>query len=161
MEFDKFYIKKKSWFSVGNFKIFNEDNQLQYTVESNPWKVKKRFYLKSSNNDVLYEIEATNLFGTSYDLIENNRVIAHIEMPISFSGAVLKISTLVTEPFIAKGNVWGSEYKLFRDDEDFAIISYKMWSNGDFGIAIRKGEPIPLILSVVVILGYLKANGAA
>ncbi|NNF20927.1 MAG: hypothetical protein HKN67_03220 [Saprospiraceae bacterium] len=161
MEFDKFYIKKKAWYSVGNFKIFNDEDQLQYTVESNPWAIKKKFFMKSVHNDVLYEIEAKNLFGTSYDLIEKERVIAHIESPLSFSGTMLKISTIVTEPFDVRGNVWRNEYKLVREEEEFAIVSYKMWSSGDFGIAIRHGEPIPLILSVVVILGHLKANGAA
>ena len=161
MEFDKFYIKKKAWYSSSNFRIFNEEDDLQYTVESNPWKISNRFFMKSVHNNVLYEIASRNMFGTSYDLIENNRIIAHIDSPMVLSGTTLKISTLVTSPFIVKGNIWRNEYKMIRDDEEFAIISYKLWSNGDFGIAIRRGEPIPLILAVVVILGYLKASGAA
>ena len=161
MEFDKFYIKKKSWISIGNYRIYDEEQNLNFTVKSNPWKIKKVFEFSSIHNEVLYSIHQKNAFGTSYDLIENEELIAHIELPLSFSGSRLRISTTATEDFETSGNLWGTEYKFVRGEDEFGIISYKAWSSGDFGVAIKKGEPVPLMLAVVIILAYLKENGAA
>ncbi|NNE27362.1 MAG: hypothetical protein HKN09_11010 [Saprospiraceae bacterium] len=161
MEFDKFHIKKKSWLSVGNYMIFDEEENLKFKVKSNPWKIKKVFEFISIHNEVLYTIHTKNALGTSYDLVDQGRIIAHIGLPISFSGHKLKISTTVTEDFETSGNLWGTQYKFVRGENEFGIISYKGWSTGDFGVAIKQGEPIPLILAVVIILAYLKENGAA
>jgi len=161
MEFDKFYIKKKSWWNTGNFEIYDEENALSYTVKSNPWGLKKQMELHSVHNEVIYQIISTSFSGSVYEIHENNRTMAHIEKPFSWSNPKFEIETLITEPFSAVGNVWGNEYKFKRGDKEFGIVSYKIWSSGDFGIAIKKGEPIPLLLCVIIIIAYLKQNGLA
>ncbi len=161
MEFDKFYIKRKSWFSSGNFNIYDENNELIYIVKSNVWEFRKKFRFCDINKNTIYTIKTLNSFGTSYNLLENGKVIALVEKPMSLSNTVFKISTTITGPFIAEGNVWSNEYKFKRGESEIGIVSYKIWSAGDFGIAIKQGEPSSLLLSVVIIIGYLKENGAA
>ena len=161
MQFDKFSLKGTSWLKPGNFKICDEEGELAYSVTSNAWKFKKEFKLLSKHNDIVYHISSNSSLSVSFNLYEQDRLIAQINKPLSWSNQLIEIETEISDPFIVKGNIWGNEYKFIRDETDFAIVSYKIWSSGVLGVAIKKGELIPLILAVVIIIAHLKQSGMA
>jgi uncharacterized protein YxjI len=161
MHFDKFAFKNTGWFKTGNFQIIDHNNVLAYRVKSNIWQFKKVFFLVSANNDPIYKIASKSSLNTSYLIYEKDTLVAEINKPFSWTNQMIEINTSITEPFIVKGNIWGNEYQFQRNDDDFAMVSYNLWSAGELGVAIKKGEIIPLVLAVVVIIAFLKQSGMA
>lgn len=157
--FDKFRIKRSKWWNSGNFEICDSENQLAYNVRSSLWKIKKVMNLTSVHGINEYRIEASLSWANQFKVYENDQHIATIDRPFSFSKSEMTIETTISEPFQVKGNVWSNEYKFIREREEFAIVSSKIWSSGEFGIAVKEGECIPLILSIVVVIGFLIESG--
>ena len=91
MRFNNFSFKNTSWLKVGNFKIFDENNELAYKVESSVWSFKKVFHLKDMQGREIYKIAANSAFNTSYDLYDQESLIAHIEKPFSWSSQVINL----------------------------------------------------------------------
>ncbi|NNE14873.1 MAG: hypothetical protein HKN51_07835 [Saprospiraceae bacterium] len=161
IEFAKFKIKKSSWWKVGNFDIFDENEDIVYKVQSRYKNFSLVTTLQSVNFNVEYKIEKAKQLKISYNLYEEGKLIAKIDKPINWNAKAFEIESAIVDPFILKGNMWSNEYRFIRNEEEFGIVSHKIWSNGTFGIAIKDGEHIPMILSVVIIVALLKASGLA
>ena len=157
--FLKFKIRKGKWWKYGAFTIYNQDGELKYDVVTKMEGFRSVTYLRSVYNDVEYIIEKSKSWKFNYSLYENGRQIAIIDRPQSWQKAEYLVETQIAESFKLVGDIWNGPYSFVRNDEEFGIVSHKKWSAREFGIAIREGEHIPMILSVVIIMALLKANG--
>jgi len=97
----------------------------------------------------------------SYNLFENETLLATIDKPTNWKQSEFLIETKVSKPFKLVGDIWNGQYRFIRDEEEFGIVSHKVWSTGEFGIAVKKEEHVPLILSVVVVMALLRNSGLA
>ena len=85
--------------------------------------------------------------------------MAHFEKSNPFAGKQIEVYSNEIEDFRIEGNVWGNSFKFYTKDEEIAMLSYNMWSTGEFGIAIKDKYSVPIIISVVIALAYMKVSG--
>ena len=117
--------------------------------------------LKSVNTNIVYRIKKEGVFKLSYRLFENESLIAIIDKPTNWNKSEYLIETKVSKPFKLVGDIWGGQYRFIRNEEEFGIVSHKVWSSGEFGIAVKKGEHLPMVLSVVVLVALLRNSGVS
>jgi len=117
--------------------------------------------IKSVNTNVVCRIEKEGVVNIKYNLFENESIIAIIEKPTNWKQSEFTIETRISEPFKLIGDIWNGQYKFIRNEEEFGIVSHKIWSTGEFGIAVKEGEHAPLIISVTVLVALLRNSGMA
>ncbi len=158
MDFHKFRTSTR-FISFGNkTEIFDEFGQLAYLVKGNPFRFRKKYTLIEANGQTRYTIQQKGiLFNASYLIKDGHNNIAYIKVPFSVKTPTLYVQNFTGQSFTAEGNFWGNNYKFKRGDEEFGIVSSSIFKlPGNYGIVIKDGEDIPLILCVVMVISMIK-----
>lgn len=157
----------------------------KYQIKHNPWSFKHRYVVTDEEENLVAEA-STSVFSFNYRTIiydasghELMRVrkkmwaMSHIFFleeagepkfrirktwafrPKIFVDAIDEI-----DAFMIQGDLWGQEFAFYRDGEEFAYVSKKLWSFKDtYGLAIRSDiDPMTTIAVVIVINLIKKAN---
>ena len=161
MEFKKFIIKKKAWYSFGKYLVLNENEEPYLEIDSSVWTIKKTFEVSRPSGSGLFKIHQLNSLMTAFEIRAGSETLARIDKPLSFGKARFEIQVPGRAMIIATGNIWGSEYKFMQGNEELAVVSAKTWTTMHIGVAIKSTAPVEIILGTVVVLAYMKENNSA
>lgn len=104
--------------------------------------------------------EAKNSFQTKFTIIEGEEPIAEVKINHFSRESKIMISEYNSDDIRVQSNTWSSEFKYFRQEDEIAFLSYKIWSSGDMGIVIKGTDSKFLILMTGAIIAILKQSGS-
>jgi len=154
----------------------------KYKIKHNPFSFKHR-YVITDEDELLIAEAKTNLFSsrfktTIYDdfgdqvmrirkkLFSFKRTFFidiagepkyRIQRTFSFKPKIFVDALDEPDAFMVQGDIWGSEYAFYKDGEEFAFVSKKMWSfKGVYGIAVREGHDHMPVIALVIVLSLMR-----
>ena len=112
-----------------------------------------------AKDSIVYTIEQRSSWPQKFIILDGKSEVASFEKRNPFQGKQIDVYCRDLDNFFIEGNVWGSNFSFKNEHEEIALLSYDMWSMGQFGIAMKDIYPEELILAVVISLAYMKISG--
>lgn len=159
-EFVKYRINKKRWWHTGKFRFIDEDGKIVYKIERSVWQTKFNGKLLDQNDNLLMELVSTNMWNNEINILKDNQVIAFVSKKMGFTKERLHVVANQFPDLIVLSEKWGQAYKFYEEDEEVAMVSYKMWSSGEFGLALKKSNSQELIVALAAIIVIFKQSNA-
>jgi uncharacterized protein YxjI len=159
LEFKKFLIKKSSVWGTGNFKVFDFNSELIYLTKSSIWQFKKKTYMLNADGQLIYTIEQIKSWPLKFMIYSDDTLVASFEKKNPFQGRQIDVIIPGFDDLYIEFNIWGNSFTFISNGVEIAMLSYDMWSLGEFGLAMKDLYPQELILAIVSTIGYLKESG--
>ena len=152
MDFRLFTISKKG-FLKKTYEIY-EGEKLIYTAESKMWL--RGFKVFAILGNQIMDIKKPfSLFKTIIKVYAGEREMATVTRKIAFLKSKIDIETPEGLMYI-EGNVWATDFTIFKDDEEVAKISRKTFRSKDkYGIACRSDIDERLIIGITLAIEFI------
>lgn len=109
------------------------------------------------DDNVVLRIEARHTWPLSFTITESSGESTEVKFK-AFSYLVewhgKEIGTIKL-----KGNMWGKYFKIHLDGNELGIMSHKLWTSGEMGVAIDASLDSPGLLGVASCVAFLKESG--
>jgi uncharacterized protein YxjI len=153
----RFVLKQKLIAMGDDYVIKDADGNQVYYIDAAKFSIGDKLSFQDIDKNEQAFIKSKLLtWGPKYLIYRNDEHYATIKKKWSFWGLKIKIDIPGPDDLIAKGKIAKREYKLVRHGDVVATVS-KGWFNisGSYGVDIKEGEDVVLILASVVAIELL------
>lgn len=157
MEVTKLKIKEKALTFSPKYLISDEEDNLIAVAKKHIFSFSKKATLVDSFGEeiLVIRVKPFALRSTYYIELEGEPVFRIVKR----WGIKAKIevdSLLDDDAYLIQGNIWSTEYALYRNDIEFAYVSKKLWSlTGTYGVAIIEEFDLHLIIALVIVIDLI------
>lgn len=158
--FEKYKIKEKTWSFWGAYEIFNSNDRLIYEVKGEPFSFRSNYTMRNGDGIEVCQITRKIFsFNRKFFIRKNGvdlfRVVRSWNI---FKSEIFVDSLQESDAFIIQGNIWQKEFAFYRNQNEFAYVSKKMWTFKDtYGVAVDESENIEIVLALVVIIDLINS----
>ena len=158
MEFKKYKVKGKLFSIFGKYEISDENDHISYTAKSNFFQTKVPL-LDDLGHEVLTIRRKVLSLRYTYFIERDGAPLYKVVKTLGLKPTVFIESLSQPDAFLVEGNIWGTEYAFYKENEEFAYVSGKMFSlPGLYGVAIKEGEDPRIVLALVLIIDLIKRD---
>lgn len=158
MNYNKYKIKKNMWSLKGDYRAYDEHDNELYHVEGQALSFNSKFRFLNSKGEELFKIRRKVFtFKPTFYISNDDQDILKIVKTFSFKPKIFVEYLAEQDAFYIEGNIWGNEFKFYKDSREFAYVTKDIWKMTDiYGVAVEEQEGESLILAVVVIINIIK-----
>ena len=158
MEFKKYKVKGKLFSIFGKYEIRDEHDHIVYTAKSNFLQTKVPL-IDDLGHEVLVIKRKLFALRYTYFIEKRGEPLFKVVKTLGLKPTVFIESLSQPDAFLVEGNIWGTEYAFYKEDEEFAYVSGKMFNlPGLYGVAIKDGEDKDAVLALVLIIDLIKRD---
>jgi uncharacterized protein YxjI len=158
MEFKKYKVKGKLFSIFGNYEISDENDHIVYTAKSNFFQTMVPLIDELGHQVLMIRRKIFSLRYT-YFIEINGEPLYKVVKTLGLKPTVYIESLSRPDAFLIEGNIWGTEYAFYKENEEFAYVSGKMFNlPGLYGVAIKEGEDTHIVLALVLIIDLIKRD---
>lgn len=145
----KLYMKEKKISIKGKYKVFDEKDNVKYTIEGSFIKIPKRFTITNSLGKEVAEVSKKLIsLRPKYTIDINGKEVVTLKKKLAAIGSKYKIES---EDIEVKGDWWDYNFKVLRKGKQIATVSKKLLSWGDsFVLEVNNPRDETIIVALVV-----------
>ncbi|MDX6744161.1 LURP-one-related/scramblase family protein [Actinocorallia sp. A-T 12471] len=152
------YQMQQRMLSFGDdFWIENGLGQRAYRVNGKVFRLRKTFTLEDAEGNELLRVRSKVLrVRSSFTVERAGTTVATLHKGMFGFRDRFTVKVADGADLKARGNILDHDYVITRDGEDIARVS-KQWirARDTYGVAVTKGEDVPLLLAIVVCVDAL------
>ena len=157
MSYRKFKIKKKIWSVKGHYQVFDEQDRLVYETRGNSWMQSNFSFTDASGSEIFHLRRKMLSLRHTFFLSNGSEELFKVFKTFKLKPEIFVENLIDPDAFYIEGNLWASEFRFFREEEEFAFVSKDIWKLADtYGVAIKDGREEALILALVIIINIIK-----
>lgn len=142
----------------GDYRVYDESENEVYRAEGQTFSMSNKYIFQDSNGETIFEFRQKVLsLKPTFFITRDGQDILKIQKTFGFKPEIFVEYLLDTDAFYVSGNIWGSEYKFFKEGREFAYVAKDIWKLADtYGVAVEEGQDATIVLAVVVIIQIIK-----
>lgn len=158
MGYKKFKVKEKLWSWSGEFTIYDDREMIAYTVKGKKFSWTKLMTFYDWEENYLFTIRRRLFTLRPTFIIEREEEeICRIVKRITIKPRIEVDFAQPGHNLVIEGNLWGNEYRFFKNDVEFAFVSKDIWKlAGSYGVAVEDAEDADIVLAIVVVIELMK-----
>jgi len=158
-EFEKFVVRKKNWWDHGNYKVFDDDGELIFESKTKLLEFIKKIRLVIPGNIEVLLIESANIWQTRFRVKKEGELLLELNRKFPMVDGIIRAESKYHGAIKIKTNTWRTNFTFLSESEELARLSFKTWSTGEAGLAIKAGYDTDTILAITIIIAYLNQSG--
>ncbi|HHY65386.1 MAG TPA: hypothetical protein GX501_10105 [Clostridiaceae bacterium] len=147
----KLYIKQKV-FTIGDkYNIFNEQGQVEFTVQGEIFTFGAKIHIYDATGVEVYYIEQKLFrFLPEYNIYSGNNLVATVKKELSFFRPRLMIRSQFGD-YTVEGNLFGMDFAILCNGIALGEIHKAWFSWGDsYELIVNNDDDVPLFCALVI-----------
>lgn len=158
-DFEKFIIRKKNWWDHGNYKVYDDDGELVYIAKTKLFEFIKKIRLFNQDNIEVLLIESANAWQTRFRVKKEGELLLELNRKFPMVDGIIRAESKYHGAITIKTNTWRTNFTFLSESDELARLSFKTWSTGEAGLALKSDYDADTILAITVIIAYLNQSG--
>ena len=140
-----------------NYTITDERDQMIAYANRFVFSWRKKISLYTPDDEHIYDVMHEPFsWGRTFTLEDEHGPLFYIKKEWGIKSKLHVESEISDDQYLIQGNIWSSEYSFYKNGEEFAFVTKKMWSlTGKYGIGILSDEDTHLVIALVLIIDLI------